>query len=281
MGEIMGTTGNSILKSAVGISLALLLSACGATTQQTGSIEFSDQSQNIVGGRNLDPASPMSRHVVGLYGAKNGGGFICTGTLIATNIIMTAAHCVETDQMVVVFSHNLVGTLQAKDLNKVRPVVAKLVHSKWTGQVQNKDTGDIALIKFKGSAPLGYTPAVLLSSSTFLVPGVLVQQAGFGLDNPEMDTGSGVLRTALVRIASNTHSATEIVVDQRDGRGVCSGDSGGPGFLTIDGTFYVWGVASSVTLNPKCREFGIYTNALSYRDWIREGIQTLALRGNL
>lgn len=275
------TASNSILNSVVGVSLALVLSACGATTQQTGSIEFSDQGQHIVGGRNLDPASPMSRHTVGLYGAKGDNAFVCTGTLIATNIILTAAHCVETDQMIVVFSHNLMGTLEAKDLEKVRPVVAKLVHSKWNSVIQKKDAGDIALIKFKGTTPLGYTPAALLSSSVFLTPGVLVQQAGFGLDNPEMETGSGVLRTAMVRVASNSYSATEIVVDQRDGRGVCSGDSGGPGFLAIDGTFYVWGVASSVTLNPKCREFGIYTNALAYREWIRDGIQTLALRGNL
>lgn len=262
-------------------TMAAVLSACSANTQQTGSIEFSDQSQGIVGGRSIDPSSPMAKHTVGLYGVKGEGGFICTGTLVATNIILTAAHCVETEKMLVIFSHDIEGTLVAKDLGRVRPVVAKTVHPKWNGGVNDKDNGDIALIKFKGSAPLGFVPAALLSSSIFLKPGVFTQQAGFGLDNPEMDSGSGKLRTAMVRIHSNTHSATEIIVDQRDGRGVCSGDSGGPAFMVIDGSYYVWGVASAVTLNPKCREFGIYTNALSYRDWIREGIQILALRGNL
>lgn len=60
---------------------------------------------------------------VSLYDLENDG--ICTGTLIAKNIVLTAAHCVSTDpkNMHIIFKTSTVGLLEkVRDLAGRMPV---------------------------------------------------------------------------------------------------------------------------------------------------------------
>jgi hypothetical protein len=86
--------------------------------------------------------------------------------------------------------------------------------------------------------------------------------------------GSGELRQTQVPISDIKYAHSEILVDQTSGTGACHGDSGGPGYIMINGTHYLWGVTSRGALDPKnnCSKFGVYTSVLFYEDWIKQSI---------
>lgn len=254
-------------------TLVLTLSACSAE-RQSGSIDLAGQ--NIVGGTETDDSSPVAKHVVAIVGMGASGPYTCTGTLITKNIVMTAAHCVPANKMKVVFTKNIQQTVTAQKQELIRTVVSKVVHPKWAGTVAvNGDNGDIALIKFDGNLPLGFAPAKVSISAALLQKEMTVLQIGFGMSNPEEKSGSGILRNSETTILGAT-GPSQIVVEQRQGRGVCFGDSGGPSFVKVNDEFVVWGVASAVTANPQCREYGIYTNVSAYGEWLKEAAASIA-----
>ncbi|MNT65521.1 hypothetical protein D3C72_2035110 [compost metagenome] len=85
-------------------------------------------------------------------------------------------------------------------------------------------------------------------------------------------TSSDVLRKGLVKIAGG-YGKTEIVFDQSDRNGVCSGDSGGPAFLEVKGKFYVFGVASRVsgpTKETYCSQWGVHGLVAANGDFIMD-----------
>lgn len=78
-------------------------------------------------------------------------------------------------------------------------------------------------------------------------------------------------------LISNNHFATGpdldfLYVDQSEGKGICSGDSGGAAYYQVNGKYYVVGVASyvgnSVSEDGVCAGFAAYTQVLRYRSWI-------------
>lgn len=70
-----------------------------------------------------------------------------------------------------------------------------------------------------------------------------------------------------------------IYVDQTEGKGICSGDSGGAAFANVNNENVVLGIASRVE-NVKdtkmiCSYFGMYTNVLKYKDWLDQNFNEL------
>lgn len=57
----------------------------------------------------------------------------------------------------------------------------------------------------------------------------------------------------------------------RNGSGVCTGDSGGGLFITVDGVFYLKGIVSSSLIKDEgcdVSKNAVYTNVLKFKDWI-------------
>jgi secreted trypsin-like serine protease len=249
-------------------TLALLLVHCTPNKRDENMAQSSQQTQ-IVGGTLVSSGLKTAQHVVGLFAARFGS---CTGTLIDRNIVLTAAHCIPANprSMFVIFSTSLQGASPAN----VRPVVAALVSPLWgKSRGGQKNTGDIAILKFQGEAPKGYVPASVLRNNYHLVPSAFTLLAGYGLDDGTVQTGSGVLRETFTVLTNPRFSETEAVLDQTIGRGTCSGDSGGPAFLLLNGAYHVWGVTSRG--DEKCKKSGIYTVVVPYLGWIGNAIRQL------
>lgn len=279
--RVMGVQMNKFNKLFGGLigSTALLASlvACAPGAERVGSGgEVDSLGAGIIGGTEVPETSPLAKVVVALYNRAGGG--LCTGTLLGNNFVLTAAHCVPKDptQLVVIFNTKLVA-----EQGRVLPVDGGMVSPIW-GTVRGKDVGDIALLHYKGTTPPDYKYIGILPANrqNILRNGNLMLLAGYGASDGVAQTGAGILRQVSARVGDAAFGRTEILITQEDGKGSCNGDSGGPAFTAIGGTFYVWGVTSRG--DEHCKIGGVYTNAAQYHTWLAQAgqqiLQTIAAR---
>ncbi len=261
---------SGILKSA---SLALLVLAYLPSTGNAGS--------NIRGGDDVDPNDPIAHSTIALYQQLPQGSALCTATLIARDMALTAAHCVGDDvaHLALIFGDNI-----DNENNRLMRVTHATIPEAW-GQPHpdGKDLGDIALLKLEGTLPPGFHPVPLVPASIPLAAGQSVLLAGYGVDNARTHAGAGQLRQTTVEIAEPQFGNTEMVFDQSQGSGACHGDSGGPAFLMIGSRLHLLGVTNRGYPDgapDDCRHEVVYTSVDAYRTWISEKMKEMRAQGD-
>lgn len=269
------------IKLGTALVTSMFILACGKPSQPEDEILLSEEQNQIIGGQEISSvADPVAKSTVLLY--DTAAKAICTGSLLGNNIVLTAAHCIgkQPQSILVLFTQNI----KTATKENARQIAGAITHPLWaTSNKKGKDHGDIAVIKYSGPTPQGYTPANILTNPAYLNSGSLVLLAGYGISNGITKQGSGVLRQVMTLIANSRFSSSEVQIEQRSGRGACHGDSGGPAYIVAGGNYFLWGVTSRGNQDPedKCNQFGIYTNALVYLKWIHENARALALAGSL
>lgn len=261
----------NLLKRYLSLSLLFVLGCSNSNWKPESSTQLTGASDSIVGGIEVQKGAREIVSTVLLYNKVK--GYLCTGTIIDTQIVLTAGHCVEGDasELIVVFSEKIEGIRP----ENVRPVVSFKRNENY-GTKKAKNMADIAVIRFNPlqGLPEGYAPARILTDFSVLQPGQKIVAAGYGVNRAWiLKRGAGVLRTAQLEISDPAFSETEVLVDQSLKRGVCSGDSGGPGYVEIEGQLYLWGVVSRgdsipIPLVPDCFLFSVYTRVDYYASWI-------------
>lgn len=306
-----------VLMTILGMA-ALLMVGCGDKSDSVGKdaavslqcVQGGDDSFGIRAGKVVGRNAPMARGLVWVvqkYKDQNGKNQIegCTGSLVDSNIVLTAAHCVnkatEPTSVAVVFSSQPVCDLESSSA-PVSKANSLVIHDSYqAGEMKNKN--DIALIRLESQAPSDHQYVKLSAYHPHLNAGSSVALAGYGVttDYTEEDAAPVVLRHTQVKPISSlrmieewksrmqlrgyrdydmTNSARSefLFFDQSKGTGACVGDSGGPALLRgFDGQFYQIGVASFV-FNPNggyCKYGVAYTNISAYADWIRAKHQGL------
>lgn len=255
-------------------SLSLALIACAPSKNPSAQSSLASQeSDSIINGQPIEVGSELLQSVVAIYDAATGQ--LCTGSLLPNNIILTAAHCIGPipEAMYIVFGTELNSQAQIRRAHSIK------VSEYWeTRRNSMLDTGDIALIHFKGSVPQGYKPATLLPSQKILRPGTQTVLVGFGYNDGVNKSGAGQVRHTTVKIADPNYSMTEVKLDQTQGTGACHGDSGGPAYVKIGSRYYLWGITSRGVddANDDCSKYSAFTNALAYRAWISRNASKLS-----
>lgn len=224
----------------------------------------------IIKGEPLSPVHIVSSHVVALYDTFEGN--LCTGSIIAEDIILTAGHCIPSD------SANLVVLFGVDAQNFV-----EFRHAQFAGAHLDflpKEKGswaDIGLVYFSGGLPKGYAPIQILKDEVLLQKGVPTELAGYGQYDGVKHTGSGLLRHTTVEVENPAFDFGEVELNQTKGTGACHGDSGGPAYIVEDSQIKLWGITSRGEKDPNndCSKFSVYTNAVAYTGWIDSSLAAI------
>ena len=233
-------------------------------------------SNSMIGGTAVPASHWISHTVVALIASGAQGESLCTASLVAQDLAITAAHCVTSERagerlvLGLVFSHKVKNA----PADHIRWVDRVEVPTEWNPSSRDlRDTSDVALLHFSGGLPVSYSPSDLLPFDFPLTRGLKVELAGYGISNASRETGSGTLRKVEVTISNPNYSASEVEFDQSHGGGACHGDSGGPAYVVIGGHPYLFGITSRGGGN--CNLDVIYTKIAAYSAWFTEATRQI------
>lgn len=221
----------------------------------------------IVGGETVSASDPVAKTTVALKITLPEGTALCTGSIIAEDLIVTAAHCVNPHGtgMKVVFGLKSSATT-------TRAATDARVPQEYRGDAsEGIDQYDIGLIRFEGGLPAGYAAAKVLPESISLTDHQTVTLAGYGITDGITHAGAGTLRKTDVQIKQANYGRTEVLLDQTQGHGACHGDSGGPALVTSGGNSYVWGVTNRGAPDnapDDCLHLSVYTKINAHQAWL-------------
>jgi V8-like Glu-specific endopeptidase len=161
---------------------------------------------------NGTPTSPNSISVVRISVTEDGESFLCTGTMIAPDVVLTARHCVTSTPS------NHIVTLRGRRYGVSRVRIHPLARETQSGLIY-----DVALLYLRRNPNASYFPIITKRSAR---SGDTIYIYGYGLDD---NGNTGRLLTGSMTIESTN---TRWIISEFNGNGsnTCSGDSGGPAF---------------------------------------------------
>ena len=191
---------------------------------------------------------------------------LCTGTALARDLVLTAAHCV---------TRPVDYTIKPYQTGVPIPVRAIVRHPRFdhASYAASRATADIALLKLAAPLPDVVLPATLAAPRRVAVGETLII-AGFGVTVAGTARGLGLPRMATLTVTGNPGTLQIRLHDiatqnQRIGLGGCTGDSGAPVF-DGDGPLIIGVVSWSTAPGDRegCGGLTGVTPLLLYRDWI-------------
>lgn len=236
----------------------------------------------VVGGVNSHDAGGARASTVRIETSR---GELCSGAVIAPEIVLTAAHCLADGGAISVVS------LDPHFRARRQAVLALLPHPSFVpGTTPRTQPGtDLALLRLAQPLPSDIEP---LNLGGHLSQGETVTMAGYGLSAENNSKTARRLRETQLVNAGNytTQNTVKVAVDVRargetPGAGACRGDSGGPVLRGDARSRELVGIVSwsSGPLRTQARRicggFTAITPVSEHRNWIAAGSARLLSLG--
>jgi len=210
--------------------------------------------------------STASEHPsVGLVGDARGS--FCTGTLITSEYVLTAAHCAEgvgNSSGRFIVGGRTFGTSQV------------IVHPNYNGnRIGSDSANDIALYKLS-QLVTNVTPSPIYRSAPAVGETLTLVGFGGGRNAAGASDGSfGTKRVGTTPIDRVSQSLVGWRYDNLSESNTAPGDSGGPSYLKVGNVFYVAGVTSGgSSANAGIGDNSFNTRVDAFQSWIDSIVRT-------
>lgn len=242
---------------------------------------LSSTAEAVVGGKLARDRNGIRRSVVRI---ESSHGVLCSGVLVAPDVVLTAAHCVISDARYRVIATT--PNFKPQDF----PVTAIKRHSSFVPGTtpQTQPGADLALLRIASSVGGDFVP-LPISVSQGIGQGESLILAGYGSTSYTNTGTARVLRTtSLVSLGPERSQNNVLIIADpkslalRPGAGACLGDSGGPVFVSTSEGYAIGGITSwsggpeRSRSRSACGGITAITPVDHYAQWISQTITSLS-----
>ncbi|MBN2359128.1 MAG: trypsin-like serine protease [Deltaproteobacteria bacterium] len=224
----------------------------------------------VINGTNSPTLFTISENKQNAIGAlREYGQEFCTGTLIAPQVVVSAAHCVGAAVTHLDFA---IGPDSASP-SAVIPIKKVLANPNYNNSSYNITArADVAVYILKNPATQYFSaiePIPFNDSALSDLRGKQVQNVGYGVTSPYSSSNTRRYWTAETVAEVSSYDFTTYF--EQNNSGTCNGDSGGPSLYQVDGELRV--VATVSWGDSQCQDEGHYALASYNAAWISQQIE--------
>jgi MYXO-CTERM domain-containing protein len=251
--------------------LSCLLLGCGS--QDDPSRELARHSESIAGGQ----VDTYHTSVLGMFTMSGYGGGMCSGTLIAPNLVLTAQHCVAPilgNSEYVICGKSAFGNPYAGSNVYVTndQKMSQDSTNWWQGSSVHVPTDgndtcgfDVALVILSKNVPQSVTTPYVPRIDVEPEPGELYQAVGYGTTG--YGYGGARMHRSNLKVVCKPGGSCGYGINSREwlgDTGICQGDSGGPALDMNDKVIGVVSRGSEPCDTP------IYGSVTAWKPWLTE-----------